>query len=136
MADNEKFKAAGAKIKNIFQFGRELCKNAYKYIYSIFDSGGKALYEMGISANTVTVAGFIIGLLAINFLAMNMFGYALLCILINVPVMRLTVQLPSMPERQISVSFWMLRWIICFMPGLSSGSRWQIRRKMPLQQSF
>ena len=45
MADNEKFKAAGAKIKNIFQFGRELCKNAYKYIYSIFDSGGKALYE-------------------------------------------------------------------------------------------
>ncbi len=83
MADNEKFKAAGAKIKNIFQFGRELCKNAYKYIYSIFDSGGKVLYEMGISANTVTVAGFIIGLLAINFLAMNMFGYALLCILIN-----------------------------------------------------
>ncbi len=73
MADNEKFKAAGAKIKNIFQFGRNCVKMLINIFTAFLIPGGKALYEMGISANTVTVAGFIIGLLAINFLAMNMF---------------------------------------------------------------
>ena len=83
MADKEKFKAAGVKIKNIFQMCRELCKKTYHFVYQAFDSAGKALYDMGISANAVTIAGFVVGLLAINFLAMNMFGYALLCILVN-----------------------------------------------------
>jgi len=83
VADNEKFKAAGTKIKNIFQKSSELCTKVYQSVCKAFDAVGKSLHETGISANSVTVAGFIIGLLAINFLAMNMYGYALICILFN-----------------------------------------------------
>lgn len=83
MADKEKFKAAAVKIKDNFQKCRELCTKAYQYVYRGFDVAGQKLHEIGISANAVTITGFLIGLLAINFLSMGMYGYALLCIIIN-----------------------------------------------------
>lgn len=44
---------------------------------------GRKFYEWNVSANLVTITGFAIGMLAINFLAMEMYLAALLCILIN-----------------------------------------------------
>ena len=43
----------------------------------------KLIAKSGISANMITLVGFIIGLLAINFLAIESYGWALICILIN-----------------------------------------------------
>lgn len=44
---------------------------------------GRLVLKIGISANVVTIVGFIVGLLAINFLSLERYGLALLCILIN-----------------------------------------------------
>lgn len=44
---------------------------------------GRRLAKFGISANMVSISGFIIGMLAVNFLAMNMYFWALVCILCN-----------------------------------------------------
>lgn len=49
----------------------------------LIDVIGHKFSAWGISANLVTITGFAIGLLAINFLAMGMYLSALLCILIN-----------------------------------------------------
>ena len=43
----------------------------------------KNLYKAGVSANVASLIGFAIGLLAINFLALNLYFYALLCVLLN-----------------------------------------------------
>ena len=50
---------------------------------SLVDFYGKKAAQKGISANMVSILGFSVGMLAINFLAMNMFFWALLCILLN-----------------------------------------------------
>ncbi len=47
------------------------------------DRLGRKTARSGISANTVTITGFVIGIFAINFLSLEMYGYALLCILLN-----------------------------------------------------
>lgn len=83
LTDNQKFKSLRVKIKDIFINCRDLCTKLYQWSYKGIDKFGKALNKIGVSANVVSVTGFIIGLSAINFLAMGMFGYALLCILIN-----------------------------------------------------
>lgn len=44
---------------------------------------GKYLAKKNISATSLSIFGFVIGMMAINFLAMNMYFEALLCILIN-----------------------------------------------------
>lgn len=41
------------------------------------------LAKMGVSANAISVAGFVVGMMTPNFLAMNMYGWALFCILFN-----------------------------------------------------
>mgnify|MGYP007132564980 CR=1 FL=1 len=51
--------------------------------HNIVDATAAKLAGWGISANMVSICGFIIGLLAINFLAMEMYATALLCILAN-----------------------------------------------------
>lgn len=79
----QKFKSLAGKIKNIFINCKTLCVKLYKKLYQIIDISGKNLQKLGLSANVVSVVGFVIGLSAINFLAMGMFGYALLCILLN-----------------------------------------------------
>lgn len=48
-----------------------------------FNDWGKYLAGIGLSANVVTIIGFIIGIFTINFLAMGMFATALLCIIVN-----------------------------------------------------
>ncbi len=44
---------------------------------------GKEMSKSGINANMVTIFGFVIGMMAINFLAMNLYFEALVCILVN-----------------------------------------------------
>lgn len=77
MADSEKFKAAVLKIKDNFKKFQELCTKLYRKAFVGFDAAGKKLHQAGISANSVTITGFVIGLLAINFLSMGMYGFAL-----------------------------------------------------------
>jgi len=47
------------------------------------NSWGKEIAKTKISATDLSVFGFIIGMMAVNFLAMNMYFEALVCILIN-----------------------------------------------------
>ena len=83
LTNNQKFKSLSAKIKDIFINCRDLCKKLYHWFYQGIDKSGQSLHKIGVSANVVSVMGFVIGLSAINFLAMGMFGYALFCILLN-----------------------------------------------------
>ena len=55
----------------------------YKKWQKHINQTGEKFAKAGISANVISISGFIIGLLAINFLAMNMYFWALVCILVN-----------------------------------------------------
>ncbi len=64
----------------------EFCKNTQclqKKWYEQMNRWGKYLAQNNISASSITLFGFIIGMMSVNFLAMNMYFEALLCILIN-----------------------------------------------------
>lgn len=50
---------------------------------SLINFIGKKFHQWDISANLVSITGFAIGMLSINFLAMEMYMSALLCIIIN-----------------------------------------------------
>lgn len=71
------------KIKQISKKIAEVSSKLYYKTYKGFDVIGKKLAKSGISANLITVTGFIIGVFAINFLSLEMYGYALACILLN-----------------------------------------------------
>ncbi len=71
------------KIKRGFSYMNKSVNALYKKMHKSIEWAGKFLAKQGISANWVSIAGFAVGLLAINFLAMNMYAYALLCILVN-----------------------------------------------------
>lgn len=64
----------------------EFCKNYVcvqeKWIKKV-NIWGKWAAKQNISATSVSIFGFVIGMMAINFLAMNMYFEALLCILVN-----------------------------------------------------
>lgn len=64
----------------------EFCKNVKcienRWMNKI-NNWGKELAASGVNANMVSIFGFVIGMMAINFLAMNMYFEALACILIN-----------------------------------------------------
>lgn len=49
----------------------------------LFDKLGKSMAKAGVSANFVTIVGFVIGLFAINFLSLQMYFTALILILLN-----------------------------------------------------
>ncbi len=66
-----------------FIFIKELPEIFCRKICSFFDILGKNVAKIGISANFISIFGLIIGLLAMNFLAMEMYFTALLCILLN-----------------------------------------------------
>ena len=76
------------KIKQLIKEYKssEFCKNTKcvkdKWMKKI-DIWGKELFKSGINANMVSIFGFVIGMMAINFLAMNMYFEALVCILVN-----------------------------------------------------
>lgn len=71
------------KIKEMSKKIAEVSKTLYYKVYKAFDATGKKLAKMGVSANLISILGFIIGIFAINFLSLEMYGYALLCILLN-----------------------------------------------------
>ena len=64
----------------------DICKNS-KCVKDKWDNSINSLAKFfnkhSISANAITIFGFVIGMMAINFLAMNMYIEALVCILIN-----------------------------------------------------
>ena len=59
-----------------------LCSGVACFRSFVADSGRK-LAKAGVSANVISIAGFIIGMFAVNFLALNMYFWALVCILLN-----------------------------------------------------
>ena len=64
----------------------DVCKNAkclQDKWYEKVSIWGKYLAKRNISAASISLFGFIIGMMAVNFLAMNLYFEALLCILIN-----------------------------------------------------
>lgn len=71
------------KIKEMSKKIAEVSKTLYYKVYKAFDATGKKLAKLGVSANLISILGFIIGIFAINFLSLEMYGYALLCILLN-----------------------------------------------------
>lgn len=71
------------KIKEMSKKIAEVSKSLYYKVYKAFDVTGKKLANLGVSANLISILGFIIGVFAINFLSLEMYGYALLCILLN-----------------------------------------------------
>src|SRR5574344_2173240 len=78
-----KVKPICLKSKQFFIKATALCNKLYNDSRKIFDTTGKRLHKMGISANFVSITGFVIGLLAINFLSLENYGLALICILVN-----------------------------------------------------
>ena len=89
---NKKLKSVKAKIDENLEkchIRKKLAVVGDKYklmrnrTHRIIAEIAKSLSDKGVSANVSSVIGFAIGLLAINFLAMYMFGWALVCILLN-----------------------------------------------------
>lgn len=78
---SKKFNELLTKIKE-----SEFCKNSAcvqeKWQKKV-NVWGKYVAKKNISATSLSIFGFIVGMMAINFLAMNMYFEALLCILIN-----------------------------------------------------
>ena len=77
-----------SKIKSLMEEYRQsdFCKNsqcARQKWQKKVNGWGKELSKNGINANMVSIFGFVIGMMAINFLAMNMYFEALMCILVN-----------------------------------------------------
>ena len=71
------------QIKKYYENTRDFSIQLRDSVQSFFDGFGGKLAEAGISANVMSVIGFIIGLLAINFISMQMYATGLLCIIIN-----------------------------------------------------
>lgn len=68
--------------KGIKKIGQEV-NNLRLIMRSFFNDAGKTLAKMGISANLMSLIGFVIGIFTINFLAMEMYATAILCIILN-----------------------------------------------------
>ncbi len=60
-----------------------MSRTIYAKAYNKINVAGTYLGQIGISANAVSWIGFIIGVFAVNFIAMEMYGWALLAILLN-----------------------------------------------------
>ena len=72
-----------AKTKRFFQKVNKETENLHLIVRSSMNDLGRGLAGVGLSANLVTILGFAIGLLCINFLAMEMYATAALCIILN-----------------------------------------------------
>lgn len=60
-----------------------LFKKLKNIINSAIDTLVALIVKMKISANIITILGFIIGMFAVNFLSYERYSYALICIIIN-----------------------------------------------------
>ena len=78
-----KDKLIGFKINSSVKKVTAFLKTIYGYFYKIFNIIGKVLAKWGVNANVVSIIGFVIGLLSINYLTREMYVQALICILIN-----------------------------------------------------
>lgn len=72
-----------SKIKQSLQMVTGFCSVFHTKVYKFFNLIGKKLAKAGVSANLVSIIGFIIGITAVNFLALENYGYALVCIVLN-----------------------------------------------------
>lgn len=71
------------RIKEQCVYIGSLSRKIYAQVYNKINIAGTYLGQIGISANVVSWSGFVIGVFAINFIAMEMYGWALLAILLN-----------------------------------------------------
>ena len=71
------------KIKSTFLYIGKVAQKIYGMIFNKINIAGTYLGKIGISANAVSWAGFAIGIFAINFISMEMYGWALLAIILN-----------------------------------------------------
>ena len=83
MFDKIKSKFSSEKINSFFALCNKSCQKSTIVLQNATIKAAKLLVKCGVSANMITLIGFAVGLLAINFLAMESFGWALICILIN-----------------------------------------------------
>lgn len=70
-------------VKSIWNMTVVLGRRVYAGGYNFFNVWGTRLYKIGVKANWISWAGFGIGIFAVNFLALNMYGWALVAILLN-----------------------------------------------------
>ena len=73
------------KLKSAEKFAKvgAYAKKSAAVLYKFIDFLAQKFSKLGVSANVVTVTGFVIGLLAINFLSLENYVLALVCILLN-----------------------------------------------------
>ena len=76
-------KLDNSKIKQAFSYVNKSTKTLRNQMRVSIDKTSQALYQKGVSANVTSIIGFAIGLLAINFLSLEMYFWALICILVN-----------------------------------------------------
>ena len=81
--DKIKSKFSREKINSFFVVCNKSCQKSYHFLDILIQKIAKLIVKLKIGANAITLFGFIIGLLAINFLAIESYGWALLCILLN-----------------------------------------------------
>ena len=74
---------AFSKIKIVYAAFLIAGRKIYAQVYNFFNIFGSHLGKIGVKANFVSWAGFGIGIFAINFLAMEMYGWAIAAILLN-----------------------------------------------------
>lgn len=72
-----------SRFKECFAKSYSIFHKIYAKTYNFFNLTGSKLGEIGVKADWISWLGFIIGIFAVNFLAMGMFGWALFAILLN-----------------------------------------------------
>ncbi len=83
MAKQAKAKLDNPKLKKMGQNCTQVYQITIEKTCALISSAAKYFHKFGISANMISILGFVIGLLAINFLSMSNFVAALICILLN-----------------------------------------------------
>jgi len=78
-----KSKLSSPKVSSFFKFCNKIYQKVETFSLSGIKKLAKLLVKLKVSANAVTFFGFFVGLLAINFLAIESYAWALVCILIN-----------------------------------------------------
>lgn len=81
--NNVKNKFEGSKLETIWHKKCVLAKKFGSAGQNIIGIVARKLNKIGVSANVISILGFMIGIFAINFLSLERYGYALVCILLN-----------------------------------------------------
>ena len=70
-------------MQQAIEYIKKIYQKSYSKFYVFFDYSGEKIAKIGLSANWITLFGLGIGLLAMNFVAMQNYGAAIFCILLN-----------------------------------------------------